>query len=154
MIVSTLFHHSTEKRLAIRRGRVSWIVHTFVPRVHPKAGCSQPSGKKLFKRWQQGPIGEKIEFEVLFLLFRKKKELEDEETYYSDYNVIKVLILQLERRNLKKEILPKAPLIVQYYKKTNWILMEMTKTHHDAIKTFSHAIVQPAKEDQACLHIT
>ena len=29
--------------------------------------------------------------------------------------------------------------------------MEMTKTHHDAIKTFSHAIVQPTKEDQAFL---
>ena len=29
--------------------------------------------------------------------------------------------------------------------------MEMTKTHHDAIKTFSHAIVQPTKEDQASL---
>ena len=27
----------------------------------------------------------------------------------------------------------------------------MTKTQHDAIKTFSHAIVQPTKEDQASL---
>ena len=30
-------------------------------------------------------------------------------------------------------------------------LMGMTKTQHDAIKTFSHAIVQPTKEDQASL---
>ena len=60
--------------------------------------------EKTFQEVTAGPYRrKKIEFQVLFVVFGKKKELEDEKTYYSDYDVIKVLILQPERRNFKKK---------------------------------------------------